>query len=489
MEEIARARDSVEAFDDTLLDAGEGTPRPSGSPPDRGWEGSRFDHFDVLARIGQGGMGEVYLGHDRSLDRRVAIKVLPPELANEPQLQERFVREARAQARLQSPHVTHIHHIGRTPARDDRRASLYFAMEHVGGGSLDEVIERNERLDPERARRLMIEAAKGLRDASAAGIVHRDIKPGNLLLDKNGLLKLADFGVAKPLDGDTGMSHHGMVVGSPLYMPPEQAKGLTVDHRADMYSLGCTFFHLLVGEPPFDGDTSLAVVAKHMTEPAPSLRAKAPKIPPKLAAIVMRSLAKEPADRYPTYDALIEALEDAAPTAIQYAGFWARVAAVAIDALVAGVLIALVGWPGIVLFSMYLTACHMVWGRTVGKHLLNLRVQRTDGRPLELKRATARTLASLWMPVVVGLIILLTRGVAELTTLIERLQPSELDAVRSLVLAIVIGNALLSLLYFAGLAMAAFHPQKRAAHDLVAGTHVIYALRDRRPPATIPPPP
>ena len=486
MEEIARARDSVEAFDDTMLDASEATPRPASSA--RGWDGARFDHFDVLERIGQGGMGEVYRGHDRSLDRPVAIKVLPPELANEPQLQERFVREARAQARLQSPHVTHIHHIGRTPARDDRRASLYFAMEHVGGGSLDAIVEAGEKLDPERARLLMIEAAKGLRDASAAGIVHRDIKPGNLLLDKNGLLKLADFGVAKPLDGDTGMSHHGMVVGSPLYMPPEQAKGLTVDHRADMYSLGCTFFHLMTGEPPFDGETSLAVVSKHMTEPAPSAREKDPKIPPKLAAIVARLLAKEPADRYPTYDALIEALDDAAPTAIQYAGFWARVAAVAIDSVIAGILIALVGWPGLVLFLAYLTACHLMWGRTVGKHLLNLRVQRTDGRPLDLRRATARTLASLWMPVVVGLIILLTRGVAELTSLIERLQPSELAAVQSLLLAIVIGNALLSLLYFAGMAMAAFHPQKRAAHDLVAGTHVVYALRDQRARATIPPP-
>src|SRR5690606_35046382 len=114
-------------------------------------------------------------------------------------------------------------HIGRTPARGAGRASLYFAMEHVSGGSLDALLERRETLEPERARQLMIDAAKGLRAASAAGIVHRDIKPGNLLLDKNGLLKLADFGVAKPLDGDSRMSQHGMVVGSPLYMPPEQA--------------------------------------------------------------------------------------------------------------------------------------------------------------------------------------------------------------------------------------------------------------------------
>lgn len=488
MEEIAQVRDSVEALDDTVIDAGDATPRPSSAPGSRGWEGARFDHFDVIERIGQGGMGEVYLGHDRSLDRPVAIKVLPPELANEPQLQERFIREARAQARLQSAQVTHIHHIGRTPARADRPASLYFAMEHVGGGSLDGMIERGERLEPERARTLMIEAAKGLRDASAAGIVHRDIKPGNLLLDKNGLLKLADFGVAKPLDDNKGMSHHGMIVGSPLYMPPEQAKGHPVDHRADMYSLGCAFFHLMAGEPPFDGETSLAVVSKHMTEAPPSLRAKCPKVSPKLAAIVGRLIAKEPADRYASYDALIAALEDAAPTAIQHAGFWARVAAVAIDSLVAGLSIALVGWPGIVLFLIYLTACHTLWGRTVGKHLLNLRVQRTDGRPLDWKRAAGRTFASLWMPVVVGLIILLTRGVAELTSLIERLQPSELAAVQSLLIAIVIGNALLSLLYFGGMVMAAFHPQKRAAHDLVAGTHVVYALRGAGSRATIPPP-
>ena len=485
MVEIA-SRDSVEALDDTVpytrgVDAG-----PAGEGG--GWEGTQLDHFDVVTKIGEGGMGTVYLGRDRSLDRPVAIKVLSPELAGESQLQERFVREARAQARLQSAHVTHIHHIGRTPAREGAPASLYFAMEHVSGGSLDGPIERGETLDPERARALMIEAAKGLRDASEAGIVHRDIKPGNLLLDKNGLLKLADFGVAKPLDGDKAMSHHGMIVGSPLYMPPEQAKGLTVDRRADMYSLGCTFYHLLAGVPPFDGETSLAVVAKHMTEPPLALRGKNPRVPAKLATIIHRLLEKEPDDRYPSYEALIEALEEAAPTATQYAGFWARVAAVLLDSVIAGFLIALLGWPGILVHFAYLTACHTLWGRTVGKYLLNLRVQRTDGRNLDWLRSGARTLASLWMPAVVGLTIMLTSGVEALIALIERLQPNELDAVQSLVLAIVIGNALLSLLYFAGMAMAAFHPQKRAAHDLVAGSQVIYALRGPGPRNTIAPP-
>jgi len=477
---MARAAVKSDAFEATLLaDSGpRATPRSSPASSER-WVGTAFDHFLIEKTLARGGMGQVYVAHDRSLDRRVAIKVLPEELAHHADLHERFIREARAQARLNSAHVVHIYYIGRTPARGAEPGLLYFAMELVDGGALDAVLEAGETLEAERARQLMLQVARGLRHAESAGIIHRDIKPSNLLLDGKGDIKIADFGVAKPIhDSDSQITQEGAVVGSPLYMAPEQARGETVDHRADMYSLGCTFYHLLSGKPPFDGPTPLVVVSKHLLEPPQPLAEVAPRVPGKLAAIIDKLMKKELAERFASYDELIAALEAAAPESVQHGGFWARGAAVGIDVGIAGTAIAFIGWPGLLLHLVYVTIAHGLWGQTAGKYLFNLRVRRADGRPLGLLRAAARTVASLWLPFLVGLVILLTRGKGELELTIERMQPAELDAFRSLLVAIVIGNALFSLLYVAGLVLAAFHPQKRAAHDLVVGTEVVYRLRN-----------
>ncbi|RYE83341.1 MAG: serine/threonine protein kinase, partial [Myxococcales bacterium] len=243
------------------------TPVPSAPTSDR-WIGASLDHFEVRRALGRGGMGAVYLAHDRSLDRLVAIKVLPDELSGQAELQQRFVREAQAQARLSSPHVVAIYFIGRAPSS----GSLYFAMEYVEGESLEALIDRREAIDPETARRWMVDVVRGLRDAHRAGIVHRDVKPSNLLRDAHGTIKLVDFGLAKPLDGDKKITRDGVLLGSPLYMAPEQARGDAVDHRADMYSLGCTFYHLLTGAPAFDGPTPLAVVTRHVADPPPRVR-------------------------------------------------------------------------------------------------------------------------------------------------------------------------------------------------------------------------
>ncbi len=470
--------DEPEAFEATLL--AESGPRATPRPAQTSWErfaGKTFDHFELDKLIARGGMGAVYLARDRSLDRQVAIKVLPEELASEPALLERFIREARAQARLNSAYVVHIHHIGRMPAEQSSSPSLYFAMELVDGGSLERVIDGGDRLEPERARTLMTQVARGLRDAAEAGIIHRDIKPSNLLLDKNGAVKIADFGVAKPVGADSKITHDGMVVGSPLYMPPEQAKGLDVDHRADMYSLGCTFYHLLAGSPPYDGPTPLAVVSKHMTEPLAPLRGIVPLVPPRLAQVVERLMAKEASDRFDSYDDLILALEAAAPAALRPAGFWVRGAAVSLDVGMAAALVAVLGWRGIVLHLVYVTAVHALWGQTAGKYLMSLQVLRTDGQRIGWGRSIARTLTSLWMPFLTGLLILLTRGAAELERSIEHMQPAEFDSFRGFLIAVAIGNVLLCLLYFAGMALAAFHPQKRAAHDLIVGSQVVYRLR------------
>lgn len=468
----------ADAFDTTVLsDSG---PRTRESAPGAlgRWVGARFDHYEVLEPLARGGMGAVYVGVDRSLERRVAIKVLPDELADNAELQERFIREARAQARLNSPHVAHIYYIGHTPPLPNREhGSLFFAMELVEGGALERVLDEGTVLEPERARVLMIQVARGLRDAQRAGIVHRDIKPSNLLLDRNGEVKIADFGVAKPLGrGDVKITQDGAVVGSPLYMAPEQARGDDLDHRADMYSLGCTFFHLLAGEPVFDGKTPLAVVSRHLTEEPPVIGERVPGLPPRLGKVLARLLSKAPDARYATYDALIADLEAAAPRAVRPAGFWVRGAAVALDVALAGVVISFLGGAGLLLHLAYVTWAHARWGQTAGKYLLRLRVRRADGRRLGLGRSLARTVTSLWFPFLTGLVILLTQGGGGLSVAIEQIQLTNVDAFQALVLAVAVSNILLSLLFAAGLALAAFHPGKRAMHDLVVGSEVVYRL-------------
>ncbi len=260
----------------------------------------------------------------------------PDELALKTEAQERFIREAQAQARLSSPNVVQIYFIGRVPAEiapspalpeGAAHGSLYFAMELAPGGSLEALLERGERLQPEDARRQMIQVTRGLRDAYAEGIVHRDIKPGNLLLGRDGAVKIADFGLAKPRDPNLGLTRDGAVLGTPLYMAPEQAMGEPLDHRADMYALGATFYHLLTGSTPFDAPNAVAMIARHLTAPPPRVRERAPSVPPRLAHIVERLMAKDRAARYATYDDLLAALDAAAPERIEPAGFWTRAAA------------------------------------------------------------------------------------------------------------------------------------------------------------------
>jgi len=259
-------------------------------------------------------------------------------------------------------------------------------------------------------------------------------------------------------------------------MAPEQARSDDVDHRADMYSLGACFYHLLCGKPVFDGQTPLSVVAKHLTSTVEPLRERAPRVPRALAIVIERLLAKDPAERFDTYDALIAALEAAAPDRAPYAGFWTRSAAVVLDSGLAGGLIALIGWPGLVVHLAHVTLGHAYRGQTLAKYFLRIQVRRLDGSRLGLPRSFVRTLASLWLELVVGVMILLTEGRGELVATIEQLQPAQVTHVQNLIVAIAISNGVLSLLYAAGLVLAAFHPQKRALHDLLVGSVVTYRL-------------
>jgi uncharacterized RDD family membrane protein YckC len=458
------------------------SPRQSFPSSDR-HESGQLDHFVMGKRLGSGGMGAVYLAHDASLDRAVAIKILPDEMAHKAEAQERFIREAQAQARLSSPNVVQIYFIGRVPAEARAstppnvplgQGSLYFAMELAPGGSLEAHLDRGEHLDPELARRQMIHVARGLRDAHAEGIVHRDIKPGNLLLGRDGAVKIADFGLAKPRDPNLGLTRDGAVLGTPLYMAPEQAMGEPLDHRADMYALGATFFHLLTGSPPFDAPNAVAMISKHLTAKTPRVRDRVAAVPIRLAAIVERLMAKDRAQRYATYDDLLAALDAAAPERIEHAGFWTRGAAAGIDLVLASLLIGALGGFGLVVYIVVIALAHGLYGQTLGKYLLRIEVQRLDGGRLGVPRAFVRTLAGLWLPFCIGLFILLTQGLRVLQGNVVQL--AKINGFRELIVPIIGSYAVLTLLYVAGFLIAAFHRQKRGAHDMIAGSQVVYRL-------------
>lgn len=463
------------------------TTLPHGSPSspeplsaDR-FTGTELDFYQVKKPLGRGGMGAVYLAHDTSLDREVAIKILPDHVYGNKEIEERFLREARAQAALRSPHVVAIHHIGRLPIRGGTQSGIYFAMELVDGEPLEAILERRSILHPEEARQAMIHVARGLRDAHRAGIIHRDIKPSNLLRSKDSWVKIADFGIAKvssvKKDDRKSLTQDGVVLGTPLYMSPEQAAGEALDHRTDMYSLGCTFYHLLAGEPPFDGNNGLHVAAQHISKTPRPLQTLVKDLPPRLAVIFERLMRKKPSERYETYDELIAALEAAAPEAVAYAGFWARGAALALDCVIAGMFIGLLGWPGILVHLAYVTIGHAYFGRTLPKWMLSMHVHRKDGSRLGFGRALLRNVVSMWLPFFLGAVILVTKGTSHLRGVLEHLQPREAAEAKSIVLALGISHAALTLMWIAGLVYAAFNPERRAFHDVVAGSRVTYLFR------------
>jgi len=454
------------------------TPLPSSG--DR-WSGTDLDFYRVLKPLGRGGMGQVYLADDTSLDRKVAIKILPDHLYGHKEIEERFLREARAQAKLNSPHVVAIHHIGRLPTRGGGHSGLYFAMELVDGEPLEAILERKSILHPEEARQAMLHVARGLRDAHRAGIIHRDIKPSNLLRDRQGWVKIADFGIAKvnpsAKDDRQSLTQDGVVLGTPLYMAPEQAAGDHLDYRADMYSLGRTFYHLLAGVPPFDGTNGLHVAAQHISRQPVPLTSLVKDLPAPLAKVFERLLEKKREDRYETYEQLIAELEAAAPQGVAYAGFWARGAALMIDSMIAGTLVALLGWKGFLVQIVYVTIGHAYFGRTLAKWALSMRVHKKDGSPLGLPRALLRTFVSMWLPFYFAAVVLFTQGFGPLALMLERLKPYEAESAKSVLLAMAISNALMTLLWMGGLFAAAFHPERRSLHDLIAGSRVTYALR------------
>jgi len=272
--------------------------------------------------IGNGGMGTVYLARQLSLDRPVALKVMSEAWASDPVFAARFVREAYAAAQLNHPNVVQIYDIG------EHDASRYFSMEYVAGKCLAEVIRHGGPLDVETAVGYALQAARGLKHAHDRGIIHRDVKPDNLLLDPHGVVKVADLGLVKTPDlsayqdrlsdpSESGlhtlppdMTGVRMALGTPAYMAPEQCRDATaVDHRADVYSLGCTLYALVTGRQPFDADDSLGLMKKQAYEAAVPPEQINPRVPPEVSAVILRMMAKKPADRQKTMGEVIRTLE------------------------------------------------------------------------------------------------------------------------------------------------------------------------------------
>jgi tRNA A-37 threonylcarbamoyl transferase component Bud32 len=248
--------------------------------------------YRIESQISRGGMGVVYLARQAFPERRVALKLLSPELAEDPDFRERFVRESNAAASTEHPNIVPIYGAGEADGR------LFLAMRYVDGTDLGTLIRTKGRLDPERAVSICIQIAAALDAAHARGLVHRDVKPGNVLIDAGGHAYLTDFGLITRNEIDTGVTKTGQFMGSTAYCAPEQIKGEPVDARTDVYSLGCVLYECLTGEPPFPRASEAATLYAHLEERPPVPTAKRPELPPPVDAVVAKAMAKRPEDRY-----------------------------------------------------------------------------------------------------------------------------------------------------------------------------------------------
>jgi len=265
--------------------------------------GQTLGQFEIVDLLGRGGMGAVYKARQASLDRMVAIKVLPRRFSRNARFVARFDREARAAAAISHRNIIEIYDVGQD------RGYHFIAMEFIDGENLADVLKREGRLPAGRALRLMRQVVAALAAAGEAGIVHRDIKPSNILIDSMGIAKVADFGLAKRPGTDVSVTATGAALGTPLYMPPEAAQGTALDARSDLYSLGATFYHVLAGRPPFQAASSPELILKHATQRPEPLGAVAPDIDPRLPHIIDRLLRKNPSARYPSAQALLDELD------------------------------------------------------------------------------------------------------------------------------------------------------------------------------------
>ena len=265
--------------------------------------GSRLGRYQVLEQIGRGGMATVFRAYDPVLDRHVALKVMPSFQAEDPTFVARFKQEAQAVAALSHPNIIQVHDFG------EDKGFTFIVMEYLTGGTL--LRHMTDPLPISEVLKWVIPLARALEYAHGEGIIHRDVKPANVLIDDNGDIKLSDFGLARLLAGSAGLTAKDTVLGTPEYMAPEQALGLPADQKSDLYSLGVIVYEMLVGRVPFHGDTPSETLMAHIHQPVPLPTSINPRFDSRLEAIVIRTLSKESADRYATAGQLVEALESA----------------------------------------------------------------------------------------------------------------------------------------------------------------------------------
>lgn len=361
--------------------------------------GTMLAHYKVQAQLGAGAMGTVYLAHDTALDRSVAVKVLHREISEDPDIVRRFEREARAAARVNHPNLTHVYFVG---AEDDSR---FFVMEHVPGKSLFQKVADDGPLELSRAIDVLVQAARGLAAAHAAEVIHRDVKPSNLMLLPNGTVKVADFGLAKSLTGDADATGAGRVMGTPRYMSPEQCRGETVGKSTDAYSLGLVAFFILTGEHAFEGESLGKVIHDQMSTPVRDIRGLRSELPPALQDVLGKLCAKKPGDRPSSMEEVEQLLETVRPRELELAPVMARGAALLVDSVAMSlVLVVVVSALGVVALAgehhptvllmdlawpieiglwgiFFLLQAGMEWkyGGSPGKLLFHTRVVRTDG--------------------------------------------------------------------------------------------------------------
>jgi hypothetical protein len=261
------------------------------------------DRYEVQELLGSGGMASVYRAHDSLLERPVALKILHEHFSSDPEYVERFRREARAIARVSHPNIVTVIDRG---SFEDRE---YIVFEHVPGNTLKDILERRGPLPVTEALSLAHQVARALAFAHEQGIVHRDVKPHNVLVNEEGGAKVTDFGLARSLELDHDITQTGTVLGTCDYISPEQASGQPVDERSDQYSLGVLLFELLAGEVPFPAESYMAAALRHVRDPVPSVRERRPDVPPRVDELVQRAMAKRPEDRFPSTAALVAALE------------------------------------------------------------------------------------------------------------------------------------------------------------------------------------
>ncbi len=261
--------------------------------------------YEIEELVGTGGMSSVYRARDSVLERRVALKVLHEHFSADPEYVERFRREARAIARLNHPNIVTVIDRGEFGKRQ------FIVFEHIPGENLKEVVEREGQLPVAQALALTHQIARGLAFAHQHGVVHRDVKPQNVLVDESGTAKVTDFGIARSLDPGEELTQTGTLLGTSDYIAPEQASGEPVDARSDQYSLGVLLYELLTGEVPYPADSFMAVAMRHLRDPVPSVRERRRDVPDRVDKIVARAMAKRPADRFPSTEAMMGAIEAA----------------------------------------------------------------------------------------------------------------------------------------------------------------------------------